>query len=242
MAAFKVQTRTVIYTVSIVLAILVYVITVQHNPIFEIAALKLTRYFGLIAFGLVFTSLLGVPLFAAFPNTPGKALYNKAYKALGASALFFAFLHAYYAFFKVLHGFPGLPFLSGRYWYAIIFSTIALSILALMVCSSFNFVIKKTGRYGRWLSTLVYVGAFLIPTHVLLIGNHFTSGTSLIGQVFVFLWLLLLLLEEIRLHQYITKKYPRVDSTLLAIMCIAFFVTIFYVVLLTDTFITHHHV
>ncbi len=235
-------TEKVIYSGAIVLAILVYVITVQQNPIFEIAALRLARSFALISFGLLFLSLVASPLYKAFPEVPGKPWFTKAAKSFGISAFFFALLHAYYAFFKVLRGFEGLAYLSDRYLFSIIISTASLAILAFLTAISFEYISSKLGEKAKWLRQLIYIVAILAPLHALLIGSHFTSGDSLVGQVFIFLWLLLLLLQEIRFHQYLTIKYPKVNTKITGTILIVLFSVIFYVVLLTDIFISHHHV
>lgn len=231
-----------IYGAGVVVAILVYVITVQQNPIFEIASLRLARSFGLIAFGLLFLSLVASPLYKVFPEIPGKSWLGKAAKPFGISAFFFGLLHAYYAFFKVLRGFDGLAYLSERYLLSIIISTITLLILALLTAISFEYVSNKLGEKAKWLRKLIYIVAILAPLHALLIGSHFTGGESLIGQIFIFLWLLLLLLYEMRLHQYLTNKFPKVSSKVTGSILFVLFSVIFYLVLLTDIFITHHNV
>ena len=236
------NTEKVIYIAGVVLAILVYVITVQQNPIFEIAALRLARSFGLISFGLLFLALFASPLYKAFPEVPGKLWFTKAAKPFGVSAFFFALLHGHYAFFKVLRGFEGLSYLSTRYLLAVVVSTLTLGLLAILTAISFEYISNKLGESWKWLRKLVYVVAFLAPLHALLIGSHFTSGDSLIGQVFIFLWLLLLLLQEIRLHQYLCKRYPQVHPKITGGILVVVFSVIFYVILLTDTFISHHNV
>ncbi len=128
--------RRIIFAFSFVLAIGLYAYAQTAYGSQDLKQIRLVQFYAFSSFTFLYFSLLASPLFAAFPQLPGRALYIKARKALGVSAFFFGVLHGYVAFFGSLGGFAGLGFLSERYLSAIVLSASALFILSLLAVTS----------------------------------------------------------------------------------------------------------
>lgn len=122
----------------------------------------------------LYIALLCGPLTKIFQQLPFRPQYVKARRALGVSAFYFAILHAWNAFFNLLGGFQIVPLLDPEYQVALLLSTTALFILSLMAATSFDYMVKKlTFPVWKKLHQFVYIAAFFIVLHVMLIGSTF---------------------------------------------------------------------
>lgn len=168
---------------------------------------KLTRYYALVALGLLYVVLTIGPSVRVFPWIPFKSKLIFARRGLGVSVFYFALLHASMAFFLELGGFGGLGFLGSKYLLAISLSFTALVILSLMAATSFDFMIRKLG-YSRWkfLHRFVYLAGFLIVLHALLIGSDFQNLSSRWAQLSLVLLASLLIVEALAWIKYLRLR------------------------------------
>jgi DMSO/TMAO reductase YedYZ heme-binding membrane subunit len=174
----------------------------------NLATVKLAQGFGLLALAYFYISLLITPLYDCFPRLPWKRWAVKARRAIGFSTFLLALFHVNYSFFGELGGFEGLGFLNGTYLLAIGLSSATLLILALLAATSFDYMVRKMGKWWRKLHMLAYLGAVLIVFHVLLLGSHFIDlSNSTVAHVCFALLAFLLLLEAIRVDHWLERRF-----------------------------------
>ncbi len=198
--------RFYVLTSSILFSLAVYIFILQTIPEGTLQNIRLTQIYALTAVSFLYFALLPDGLAAVFPRFPFRTQYTKARRAIGVSAFYFATLHASFAFFGQLGGFPGLFFLSDKYLLAISLSFTALVILSLMAATSFDFMVAKL-TFPRWkmLHRFVYLAATLIAIHALMLGTHFANLSEFIPQIFSVALAILLLLEANRFDGFLNK-------------------------------------
>jgi DMSO/TMAO reductase YedYZ heme-binding membrane subunit len=134
-------------------------------------------------------------------------------RSFGVSTFFFAVIHASLGFFHNLNGsFFFFDFLNRSHTLAIIFSTLALTILAAMALTSFDGMVRILGRKWKWLHRLVYVAALLVLAHANLIGSHFAAISTTIPKVInnlVFLFVFLEAGATLQRLQRTSKLVPK---------------------------------
>jgi DMSO/TMAO reductase YedYZ heme-binding membrane subunit len=178
--------RFYVLLASFCLSLIVYGWVSLVVPSGPLQTIRLSQFYALLAILYLYFSLLIGPLGYVFPDLKHLARYKKARRALGVSAFFFALLHAWLAFFRLLGGWSGLSFYSTRYILAILFAAIGLLVLFLMTVTSVDAAIDLIGRKNwKRLHKLIYGGGVLILAHAVMLGSHFSSSMSLIS------WLLL---------------------------------------------------
>lgn len=200
--------RFFVLLVSCIIAIGVYLFITMTIPDSSLQTIRLTEIYGFISIIYLYITLLISPLYDVLPFLPFRALAVRSRRALGVSAFFFGLLHGFLGFFFLLGGFAGLRFLDAKYLFGISLSFVALLILSVLAATSFDFMIKKLGG-PRWtfIHRFVYLAAFLLVFHVLLLGSHFVDLSAVIPQVFFAALFLLLILESIRFDRYMFKKF-----------------------------------
>ncbi len=208
--------RYMIFTTTVLLAVVVNQITISQFTDLNTAYIELGQTYALIAVALIYFALLVTPIYFVFPTLPFKPVLIKARRALGVSAFLFASLHVYLEFFKNFGGFSNLKYLTGIYVYAFLFGAIALFILTIMTATSFNYAVKKLGRYWKTIHRFIYLAGFLIVFHVFIIGSDFSSISDPESWVYIFALLSLFALEFLRLDFWVVKKYPSVKPKLTA--------------------------
>jgi methionine sulfoxide reductase heme-binding subunit len=171
----------------------------------------LVRFYGLTAIAFLYVALLATPLTLALPTFPLRAIYIKARRAIGVSAFFFGLLHGSIAFFILLGGFPGLPYLPNRYLLAISFSATGLVILSLLTATSFDAAVRYLGTRWKPLHRFVYLAGTLILFHALLLGTHLSNLANPIGQIFFVAVLFLISLQLLRIARVGIRRFPRMS-------------------------------
>ena|SRR3989344_939450 len=218
--------RFYVLVISVLIAGTIYFWTKASFPSDLQQTANFTQTYALTAVIYLYLAILATPLSKIFPSLPFKDTYLKAVRALGVSAMMFALIHAYFAFFGELGGFPSLPFLNAKYLVAITLSTIAFLFLIFLSLSSFDFVTAKISlKNRRVLGWLAYVALFLTAIHALMLGSAFTDLSGLIPQVFGTALAILLILEAIRLDQFLESKfnhYPKIGINLMAVVAVLF--------------------
>jgi len=207
--------RYIILTATVLLAILLYSFTVNQFTNLTAAYIELGQNYAIIALGLIYLSLIITPIYFAFPKLPFKALAIKARRALGVSAFIFALMHASLEFFKVFGGFINLQYLHGKYLLAFLLGFITLLILAAMTATSFNYAVKKMGKYWKILHRFIYLAGFLIVTHVLIIGSEFANFSELEPLMYLAALMFLLILQAFRVDAWFVRKYPTLKPKLI---------------------------
>ncbi|MEI6478140.1 MAG: ferric reductase-like transmembrane domain-containing protein [bacterium] len=168
----------------------------------------LAQDFGLLALGFLYISLLVSPLYEALPTLPWRGIVTKARRATGFSVFILACFHLAYSFFGELGGFSGLPFLDNRYLFAITCSGTALVIVAMMASTSFDYMVRRLGKWWKRLHRLVYAAGVLLVLHALLLGSDFADlATSPVAKVAFVLLAILLFLEALRVDKLLERKY-----------------------------------
>jgi DMSO/TMAO reductase YedYZ heme-binding membrane subunit len=200
--------RKIVLAINFLVALGIYFYV---SSTFQTPSLQNIRLTQLLAFASVinlYLALIASPLYSALPNLALKPIHIRARRAIGVSAFFFALLHAYFAFFTQLGGFSGLFYLSSRYLIPITLSFTALVILSLMASTSFDFIVRKLGTRWKTLHRFVYLAAFLIVIHALMLGSHFVDLSQTIPKIFFAALAFLLVLEALRFDKYLTNKFP----------------------------------
>lgn len=200
--------RYIILTVAVLLAVLLFTLTVNQFTNLTAAYVELGQNYAIIALGLIYLSLIITPIYFAFPNLPLKALVVKSRRALGVSAFLFALMHALLEFFKIFGGFINLQYLHGKYLLAFLLGFTALLILAAMTATSFNYVVKKMGKYWKILHRFIYFAGSLIVIHVLIIGADFANFFELESLMYLVALMFLLILEAFRVDAWFVRKCP----------------------------------
>jgi len=199
--------RGIIYWTSAVLTVAVFLLF-QPVSIPLLRLIRLTEWYGLISVALLYLALLVSPLYAVFPNLPGKPLAVHARRAIGVSCFFFALLHSLLGFFGLLRGFSGVGFLGADYLVANGLGLLGLVILALLAVTSLDYAVRAMGKHWLTLHRWVYLAGFAILLHVLLLGSHFAELNRALPEIFLAALLVLLLLEALRLKKVIRRRWP----------------------------------
>lgn len=195
--------RFYILVFSSVLAGFIY-LQLNSNPAL------LTQVYALTSVTFLYFTLLASPLTRTFAFLPYRGSYLKARRALGVSASLFALLHGYFAFFKVIGGFEGLGNLPQSYLFGVSLGSISLTILFLLTATASDYAVSKL-TYPRWkmLHRLVYLVAFFVAFHAILVGSHFKNLSGIIPKIFFIAGGLLLVLEAVRFGKYLKSKTLR---------------------------------
>lgn len=208
----------------------------------QLAIIKLTRYYAFCAISFLYVALLIGPAVRVFPFIVQKGRLIHARRGIGVSAFYFVVLHSSLAFFGQLGGFPGLFYLDNKYLLAISFSFTAEVILSLMAATSFDFMIKKlTYRWWKFLHRFVYLAAFLVIVHALLIGSDFQDRSSPIFIVAFALLVFLLVVEALAWDKYLALTRPNLPRHVISYAGIGAIAVLFLVFVLPN-FVHLHYV
>jgi DMSO/TMAO reductase YedYZ heme-binding membrane subunit len=168
---------------------------------------RIVDTYAVLAASFLYLALVITPVTEFFPKIPCKGQLVKARRALGVSAFFFALVHVYFAFFKQLGGFAGLPYLSRTYLGAITVSTIALLILTTLAVTSSEYALKMLGfKNWKMLHRLVYLAAFFVIIHAVLLGSDFNTLSGSVAKLSFILVSILGFFEAFRIDRGIAKK------------------------------------
>jgi len=168
---------------------------------------SVTDAYGITSALTLYTALLISPLTFTFSKLPYRAIILRSRRAVGVVSFYFGFLHGSISFFLLLGGVDGLGFLSTRYIYAFLISFIALIILAFLAFTSLDCAQKKMGKWWIYIHRFIYLAGILIFFHIIMLGTGYADIKSLKGIVFLTLSSILILLEGLRLNNYISKKF-----------------------------------
>lgn len=224
--------RYIILFSAVLLAVLLYSFTVNQFTNSSVAYVELGQNYAIIALGLIYLSLLITPIYFAFPKLPFKPLAVKSRRALGVSAFIFALMHALLEFFKIFGGFNNLQYLHGKYLLAFLLGFVVLLILAFMAATSFNYAVKKMGKYWKILHRFIYLAGFLIVVHVLIIGSDFADFSELEPLMYLVALIFLLILQAFRVDAWVVRKYqtlkPKLIFSILTVLILFSAVALYY--------------
>lgn len=218
----KTHVRTWVYMASIVIALCIYVF-VGNSEVGTLRTIRLEEGFGFAASIYLLLALLPTPLYSVFPNTPYKAEYTHARRAIGISTFCFAFLHASISFFGLFDGFAGIPFLDTRYLLLLGAGAIALVILFLLAATSFDIAVRLLGPWWKRLHRFIYLAGILTLIHVTLLGSHFSIPSKILPMTFISVAFGFMVLEAARLDKkYLQARAERAPrfSGLFVLCCI----------------------
>ncbi|HSW97399.1 MAG TPA: hypothetical protein VLF89_06250 [Candidatus Saccharimonadales bacterium] len=198
----------------------------------QLQTIRIEQVFGLISLSFLYITLLARPFCYTFANFPFKEEYLQARQAFGISTVYFALLHASFAFFGQLNGFNGLRFLGIDFLIPITLGFTALVILLFLTISSLHYVqanFKFTHR--KLLYKLIYLAGVLILIHFLMLGSHFSDLKGVIPQITFGALAFLLLLEtplmDKFLYQYITLPRFGLSTIVIAVVLGSTYLLIF---------------
>jgi len=202
------NSRFYILLSSLLLSVLVFLVIQQTVPDFQGQAVKLNELYAFLSVIYLYIALLASPLTQTFKFLPLRGEFIFARRAIGVSAFWFAALHIYFAFFVELQGFSGLGFLSNSYLVSLGLGLIGFLVMTAMAVTSVDWIIDKvTFNVWKILHRFVYFASLLIVLHTLLLGSHFLDLSGTIPLIFFAALAFLLILEALRLDQYLSKKW-----------------------------------
>ncbi|MDO8429359.1 MAG: ferric reductase-like transmembrane domain-containing protein [Candidatus Daviesbacteria bacterium] len=166
----------------------------------------LTQTYALAAVTYLYIALLIGPLARVFKNLPLKAHFLKARRAVGVSAFYFASLHYFFAFTQTIGGLNSFLALDNQSRLAVGLGQISFLILLLLAVTSFDYMVERL-TFNRWktLHRLIYLVAFLIVIHALLLGTHFQNIGGLIPKIFLGALIILIFIQIISVYQTISN-------------------------------------
>jgi DMSO/TMAO reductase YedYZ heme-binding membrane subunit len=195
-----------IYVGGILLVAAIFGYVQNADLIAQLKIIKLTEWFALMALLFLYLTLLISPLYESTLQLPGREIFLHSRKALGITALMFACLHAYYAFFYSLQGFSGLSYLPVNYRAVLGLGFASLIILFLVAIVSLGPVKRYIGNNWKVLQKFTYIAGVFILIHSALIGSHFVNLNRAIPQLYFFAVFLLLFLETIRIREWLLTR------------------------------------
>lgn len=167
---------------------------------------RLIQFYGFAGLIFLYLSLLPSPLYAAFPQFPGRPLFIKARQALGVSAFFFGALHGLIVTYKVMGGISQIILLPFNYLIPILASSTALVILSILAATSPHIISRRLGTWWKPLHRFVYLAGVLLLVHSFSIGTHFTDYLQPIPLVFIAALIFLFTLQALRFANYLALK------------------------------------
>ncbi|MBV9159437.1 MAG: hypothetical protein JO019_02445 [Candidatus Kaiserbacteria bacterium] len=201
--------KRALITASFLVSIAIALFEHASVPLSSQFYLDLTQYYGFISLALLYLVLLPGPFYRLFPNAPFSIAHRAYLSGLGISTFYFALLHSTVAFWGLLEGFAGIPYLPGPYFWAMIFGFLALLILAALAGTSFDYMRIKLGKNWKRLHRTVYAGAFLVVAHTAMAGSHFQSLGAFIPTFWMVIFFALVLMHAILLNRLLSAKYPQ---------------------------------
>lgn len=205
--SYLTNSRFYILLLSVLIAVGVYFHTKLTLPEESSQVLKLTQTYALITLTYLYIAIITSPVTRFFTFLPFRGLLLRIRRPIGVSAFMFALLHSSFAFFGLLGGFEGLTYLTPKYIFAISLSSISLFILLLMAVTSFDYMVEKL-TFPKWkiLHRFVYIVGLFTIIHALMLGSHFANLSNLIPQIFFVALAFLLILESLRLDNFLSQK------------------------------------
>lgn len=180
---------------SAILSILVFTWAKITIPSETLQVIRLTQIFAFTAVIFLYISLLIEPIVFLFPNIYERKNILKSRLALYVSIFFFAELHTYFAFFKQLGGFFGIPYLGAAYIIPILFGLGASLIFFIITIIAIARWLRKIKiRNKRLITGALYLAGIFIIIHGLILGTHFHDLSTLTPNIsFAALGILLIL-------------------------------------------------
>jgi DMSO/TMAO reductase YedYZ heme-binding membrane subunit len=225
------QIKSAVLVFSFLLSILIYFWT---N--------RLTDIYGIVSIVYLILVMLAGPLYRLYPEFPFKSFYRSSLGGLGISTFYFAFLHSYIGFFRVLHGFNGLSFLSNNYLLSLIFGLIALLILALMAGTSFTWAMKALGKKWKTLHRFIYLAGIGIILHTIMVGSDFYDFTKPVAAFIILGFTILMLFETKTAYNYLVGRFPEISDRLLRLILSIIFIGSYYLLFILHQSIIGGHI
>ncbi len=210
--------KTWILSAALVISIVSYIYIVATAGSVNVQLVQLEEWYGFLCILLLFKAVLAGPLYRVFPNFPYKQQYYKSLSGLGIACFYFALLHSCIAFFGLLQGFRGLPFLNTFELISVIAGFVTLLILSIMAATSWNWMMQCLGPKWKIIHRFVYLAIGALIVHVLLIGSNYTNFSGVYAVVPLILFLVLLLLYAASTRKYLFTKMPGTPRWLITLL------------------------
>jgi len=213
--------RMIVAYISVIIAgiccLLIFIIV----PTPQIRIIRLDQVFSFLSVIYLYLALLISPLYHSFKKLPYQKKAVEARRTIGIASFVFALFHTLFAFFGQLNGFAGLLFLDNNYLFSLIIGFIGLEILMILALTSFDKAVSYL-TFHKWkiLHRFVYLAGILILIHMLFLGSHYQTLSSLIPIATFTLLTILFVLEAIRFDHYLEKTRkiaPRFGVTMIVV-------------------------
>lgn len=223
-----INTRIILLTIFAAIIIFGWVELFFQSDILK--TIRLTQIYALFALSFIYLAILIKPLCQIFKNIPYKERLLKTRLSLLISAVIFALLHEYFAFFKQLGGFEGLFYLSSKYLIAISVSLSGLFFLLLVIAFSYLRTSKKNQEIINLLTYwFLYLSGILILIHALLLGTHFQDLSGIIPQLIFVAVGFLLILDALLIDKYLKSKFKVLPAVNFATCFVVIFLGFIFV-------------
>lgn len=198
--------RWLVIVIAFLISFAEYNWVISTTVTISIQTVKLTEIFALTAITFLYLALLAEPFCNTFKHFTFKKKYLEMRGGLVIATFYFGLLHASFAFFGELGGFPGLSFLNSKFLTAITFSFTALIILFLLVLSSSDIISLKF-KFLKWkiLPKLLYVAGIFVLIHALMLGTDFANLSGNIPMILYLAISFLFLLEAPNIDKFLGK-------------------------------------
>lgn len=218
--------------IGAIIAVFVRIAPAQPGSLW---GMRETILYGVVSLAFLYLSLLPSPLYEVFPRLPGKIPFQRAKKAFGISAFFFAVIHSWVGFFHGIGGWGALPYWGVGEWISLIIGFVALLILAALAVTSLKAIKQRMRPWWKALHRTVYLAAFLTLVHGVTITIHVVN---------LFPWLVgsyvllegLTLLELIRFDRFLRVRYPFLARKVVGVLFPLFSIGLFW----SFFFLGHH--
>ena len=199
------KARTLVYIITLILAGVIWFTYSQNGK----PTLDVSNAFGFLSFSFLCLSLIVTPIRVIWPTYPLNGTFLMARRAFGVSAFIFGFAHYilqliinFNSDFNVL-----LSYMLSGMAYPLVASYIVFLIFALLAITSFDFAVKKLGKYWFTIHKLAYLAYPLIIYHAVSIGvDFFDKPLNVFSGSFFIIAIVTIILESIRVWKGFSKK------------------------------------
>lgn len=171
---------------------------------------------GLLALVFLYGSLLPSPLYEVFPALPGKLLFQRAKKALGISAFFFALVYLSCLFLAIAYGLSVPPSEWGMKVIArFVIEVGAVFILGVLAITSIKAIKQRIRPWWKTLHRSVYLAGSLAVVDVALLASERKLNIAFLVVSYLLIEFLLFI-QLIRFDRFFRARYPTVSRSIVS--------------------------
>jgi len=141
----------------------------------------------------------------------------RARRALGVSACWFALLHSYFGFYRLVGGLEGLRYWSSYFARSLLAGLLALAVLCALSLMSLPGLVRRMGRSWKPAQRLLYAAAILTLVHVVTVTIHLRHLRAILIVTYA-LVTPLLMLELLRFDRWVVARHRALPRNLIALL------------------------